>query len=159
MNLFCRSGLAGLGLPAAFLLAGCTNTQLQTTNLTPVVPPAAVQAEAVKLVNNVNQLTDEDLAKAIALAITMKDTQAVTCFQFIQNKLPTLRSNVDALNAHGGLFTTFEAGHVLVGWAKNGLPDKADFETACGPYVLSVVGDLNFVLEQIKVNPVPLPKF
>ena len=158
MNRFCGIGFRRLGLVAACLLAGCTNTQLQPANTTPLVPSAATQLEVANFVNNVNQLTDEDLATAINLAIAMKDVQAVACFQFIQGKLPDLRRDVAALNAHGGLLTAFEAGHVAVGLVKNGLPDKVAFEMACGPYVLSVVGDLNFVLEQLKVSPVPLPK-
>ena len=89
---------------------------------------------AVNLVNNLNQPTDQDLTNATNLATSMNDAQAVTCFHFIQQELPILRSDVGALTWHVGLFTTFEAGHIVVGWAQNGLPDKADFETKCGPY-------------------------
>jgi hypothetical protein len=158
VNQTLRSGIVTLPLTATLLLAACTNPPFQPAVHAPVAPPAATQLKAANLVNNLNQLTDDDLSKAISLATTMKDTQAVTCFQFIQKELPILRSGVAVVTAQGGLFTTFEAGHVVVGWAENGLPDKAAFETACGPYVLSIVGGLNFILEQIKVNPVPLPK-
>jgi hypothetical protein len=132
--------------------------QTQPADQVLMAPVAAARLQAASFVRNLNQLTDDDLAKAKDLANTLKDTQAITCFQFIQKELPMLRSDVAALNGSSGLLTTFEAAHVAVGWAENGLPDKADFEAACGPYVLSVVGGLNFILEQIKVNPVPLPK-
>jgi hypothetical protein len=98
--------LAIVPLVAALLLAGCT-------------PQNSAQVEATKLVNNLNQITDQDLANAITLAkgMTPPDTQAVTCFQFIQTQLPTLRSEASLLAAHAGAFTTFEAGHILVGVA------------------------------------------
>jgi hypothetical protein len=65
---------------------------------------------------NLNQLTDDDLSKAISLATTMKDTQAVTCFQFILRELPNMRGDVAAVTTEsGGLVTRFEAGHVWWG--------------------------------------------
>jgi hypothetical protein len=158
MRRISRFGLMTLLLSTALQLAACTSQPLQPVVQAPAAPPLATQSMAVNLVNNLNQLTDQDLTNAIILATSMKDTQAVTCFQFIQQELPVLRSDVSALTAHVGLLTTFEAGHIVVGWVQNGLPDKADFETKCGPYVLNAVGGLNYVLEQIKVNPVPLPK-
>jgi hypothetical protein len=132
------------------VLAACTNPPGQPVVPipVPVLGPQAMTPEQklADLVKKLRDTTDEDVSNAIKLATTMKDTQAVDCFTFVQKQLPVLRSQVDALTAKAGPLTTFEAGHILIGVGRNGLPQKAEFEKQCGPFVLNVAGDINFIL-------------
>jgi hypothetical protein len=157
-----RFVLATVSMAAALVVAGCTvppaPAAAPTTGASSTSTPATANGPLAKLAT----FTHDDFRTAIKIAQAQQppDTEAVSCFTFLDGLL----TNLDTIRATAippdGIVSTFEAGHVSVAFIQNGLSadQRVKLEQACGPYLLNVVGGLNFLLDQIKVPPIPLPK-
>lgn len=155
--------LATISTVAALLLAGCTIPPPTAGGTATVgTAGASAPASANDALSKLASFTHNDFQKAIKIAQAAQppDTEGVSCFTFLDGLLTTLDTLRTTAIAPDGVVSTFEAGHVGVAYIQNGLSadQRAKLEQACGPYLLNVVGGLNFLLEQIRVSPVPLPK-
>ena len=95
-------------------------------------------------------LTAADLTAAIAEANAAADTQAVSCFTYIQTNLAALSSAAGGSVAPVGVFSAFEAVNLALSTGNAALSpaSKTALENACGPLVLHAVNTgVNLVQE------------
>ena len=103
----------------------------------------------------INTVTVADLKNAIVMAnaAVPPDTEAVTCFTWMEGQLPTIQAALTPANpaSVGGVFSAFEAAHIGVNVEQGGLPAslKQGFDTSCGPYVANVIGGINGLMMQV----------
>ena len=110
-------------LATALALAGCGANS-----------PLAPTAPLVKV-------TQADLTAATAEATAAGDTQAVSCFAYVQSNLAALSAQAGGSTAPVGVFSAFEAANIALtsGNAALSTASKTALENACGPLALQVV--------------------
>jgi len=111
-------------------------------------PPAKAAAPTVTdIVTAIGNMTAQDITTALQIANVPvpPDAEAVTCMTWMQNQLPTVGSGGQAFIPPTGILSTIETAHIGVGRLTNGLLAnslKVPFEVNCGPWIMSLMGDV-----------------
>ena len=126
----------------SLLLAAASCIALAGTATSATPPPTVTD-----IVTAIGNMTAQDITTALQIANVPQppDAEAVTCLTWMQQQLPTVGSGGQAFIPPTGILSTIETAHIGVGRLTNGILAnslKVPFEMNCGPWIMSLQGDV-----------------